>query len=130
MAGKKARALEKKSERLEARRDARAANAGNAIPGLLNDIVVTHFFRCDNFDYPAYLARLPAVSSTMHDTVAATGHQFEELDEDNAVKLGCLSAVQRMQRGGNLSRREVLCRAAASGEHLEELKVLRENGCP
>ena len=130
MAGKKARALEKKSERLEARRDARAANAGNAIPSLLNDIVVTHFFRCDNFDYPAYLARLPAVSSTMHDTVAATGHQFEELDEDNAVNLGCLSAVQRMQRGGNLSRREVLCRAAASGEHLEELKVLRENGCP
>ena len=48
MAGKKARALEKKSER----RDARAANAGDDIPGLLNDIVVTHIFRSDNFDIP------------------------------------------------------------------------------
>jgi hypothetical protein len=46
MSGKKARARRKKSER----RVANAANtafAGEAIPGLLNDIVVTHILRTD-----------------------------------------------------------------------------------
>jgi|TARA_B110000977_G_scaffold47605_1_gene64736 hypothetical protein len=38
--------------------------------------------------------------------------------------------VQRRQRQGRLSRRELLCQAAASGGKLEELKILRENGCP
>ena len=47
-----------------------------------------------------------------------------------AVELGCLSAVQRLQRGGRLSRQELLCQAAARSGQLEELKVLRENSCP
>ena len=42
-------------------RDAGAANAGEAIPGLLNDIVITHVLRSEHFDDPADLARLPAV---------------------------------------------------------------------
>ena len=66
----------------------------------------------------------------MRDTVAATGLRFKELGEDEAVELGCLSAVQRMQRQGRLSSRELLCHAAALSGQLEELKLLRENDCP
>ena len=44
--------------------------------------------------------------------------------------LGCLSALQRLHRGGRLSRQEYLCEAAARSGQLEELKVLRANGCP
>ena len=110
--------------------DASAANAGEAIPGLLNDIVVTHFLRSGHFDDPADLARLPAVSRAMRDAVAATGLEFEELDEDRAVNLGCLSAVKRLQRGGRLSRQEYLCQAAARSGQLEELKALRADNTP
>ena len=121
MSGKKARARKKKKER-------RDANAGDAIPGLLNDIVVTHVLRSEHFDDPADLARLPAVSRAMRDAVAETGLRFEELDEDDALNLGCLSALQRLQRQGRLSRQEYLCEAAARGGHVEKLKILREIG--
>ena len=40
----------------------RDANAGDAIPGLLNDIVVAHVLRSEYFDDPADLARLTAIS--------------------------------------------------------------------
>ena len=102
MSGKNARARKKKSERRDANA-ANAANAGEAIPGLLNDIVVTHVLRAEHFDDPADLARLPAVSRAMRDAVAETGLLFEELDEWEAVNLGCVSAVQGLQRGGRLS---------------------------
>jgi hypothetical protein len=59
----------------------------------------------------------------MRDAVAATGLQFEELDELEAVNLGCLSAVQRLYRGGRLSRQGRLCHAAARGGNLEKLKL-------
>jgi len=85
------------------------ADAQDAIPGLLDDIVVTHVLRSEYFDDPADLARLPAVSRAMRDAVAATGLAFDELDENEAVDLGCLSAVQRLHRGGHLSRQEYLC---------------------
>ena len=124
--GAETRARKRKRER----RDATAANAGEAIPGLLNDIVVTHVLRSENFDDPADLARLPAASRAMRDAVAATGLRFEELDEDEAVPLGSLSAVQRLQRGGRLSRRELLCETAARGGHLEKLQALRADGWP
>ena len=106
------------------------ADAQDAIPGLLDDIVVTHVLRSEHFDDPADLARLPAVSRAMRDAVAATGLRFEELTEDRAAELGSLSAVQRMQQGGCLSRQEVLCEAAARSGQLEKLKVLRADGCP
>ena len=106
------------------------ADAQEAIPGLLDDIVFTHVLRSEYFDDPADLARLPAVSRAMRDAVAATGLWFAELDEDEAVDLGCLSNVQRLQRGGWLSRQERLCQAAARSGQLQELKALRENGCP
>ena len=93
-------------------------DAGEAIPGLLNDIVVTHVLRSEYFDDPADLARLPAVSRAMRDAVAATGLAFEELDGLDATIIGCLSAVQRMQRQGRLSRQEYLCQAAARSGQL------------
>ena len=117
------------------KRDAHVANAGEAIPGLLNHIVVTHVLTSENFDDPADLARLPAVSRAMRDTVAATGLRFLELGERRAVELGCLSALQRLLRGQRGGRpwdyqREYLCHAAARGGQLEELKVLRAGGRP
>ena len=108
--------------------DTNQSDAGEAIPGLLDDIVFTHVLRSEYFDDPADLARLPAVSRAMRDAVAATGLWFAELDEDEAVDLGCLSNAQRLQRGGWLSRQERLCQAAARGGQLEELKVLRADG--
>ena len=108
----------------------RDANAGEAIPRLPNHLVVEHILRTEHFDDPADLARLPAVSRAMRDAVAATGLRFEELDEKEAVYLGCLSAVQRRQRQGRLSRQEFLCQAAARSGQLEELQVLRADGWP
>ena len=110
--------------------DASAANAGEAIPGLLNDIVVTHILRSEHFDDPADLARLPAVSRAMRNAVAETGLRFEELDEYRAAELGCLNAVQRLERGGRLSYQERLCQAAARGGRLEVLQWAQANGCP
>jgi hypothetical protein len=124
--GVETRAQKRKQER----RDATAANAGEAIPGLLNDIVVTHVLRSEHFDDPADLARLPAVSRAMRDTVAETGLAFEELGEYHAMRLGCLSAVLRLQRGGHLSRQEYLCATVARSGNLEKLKEFRANGCP
>ena len=129
MSGKKARARKKKKERRDAN-TANTANAGEAFPRLPNHLVVTHVLRSEYYDDPADLARLPAVSRAMRDAVAETGLRLKELDEDAAVKLGCLSAVQRMQRQGRLSRREYLCQAAARSGQLEELKVLRADGWP
>ena len=129
MSGKKARARKKKKERRDAN-TANTANAGEAFPRLPNHLVVTHVLRSEYYDDPADLARLPAVSRAMRDAVAETGLRLKELDEDAAVKLGCLSAVQRMQRQGRLSRQELLCQAAARSGQLEELKVLRADGWP
>jgi len=109
---------------------ARKKSMQEAIPGLPDHLVVEHIVRSEYFDDPADLARLPAVSRAMRAAVAATGLQFVQLDEEKALKLGCLSALQRLQRQGRLSRQENLCAAAARSGLLEELKVLRANGCP
>ena len=106
------------------------ADAQDAIPGLPDHLVVTHVLRSEYFDDPADLARLPAVSRAMRDAVAATGLRFEEMGENEAVELGCLSVLRRLQRQGRLSCQELLCQAAARSGQLEELKALRENGCP
>jgi hypothetical protein len=75
MSGKKAHARKTKSERRNANA-ANAVNAGEAIPGLPDHLVVTHILRSGHFDNPADLARLPAVSRTMRDAVAETGLRF------------------------------------------------------
>ena len=46
------------------KRDAHVANAGEAIPGLLNDIVVTHVLRSENFDDPARMFKRRAAPAT------------------------------------------------------------------
>ena len=94
-------------------RDAAAANGGEVIPRLPNHLVVEHILRSENFDDPSDLARLPVVSRAMRDAVAGTGLRFEELGEDEALELGCLCVLKRLQRGGRLSRQEFLCQAAA-----------------
>jgi hypothetical protein len=106
------------------------AEVQDAIPGLPDHLVVTHVLRAEYFDDPAELARLRMVSRTMRDTVSATGLRFEEMDENEAVELGCLSVLRRLQRQGRLSCQELLCYAAAKCGQLEELKDFRENGCP
>ena len=120
------------SKRKRECRDASAANAGEAIPGLLNDIVITHVLRSENFNDPADVARLRAVSHAMNDAVTATGCQLNELSAHDAVRRGCLSAVERLQRRGMLhaQEREYLCHAAVRSGHLEKLKLLRENNAP
>ena len=126
MANKRNRARKKR----KIRRDLDFANAGLAIPGLPNHLVVTHILRSEYFDNPEDLARLPAVSRGMRDAVAATGLRFEDLNKLRAMELGYFSAVGRLQRGCRLSRQEYLCGAAARGGQLEKLKVLREVGIP
>jgi len=111
-------------------RDATAANAVEAFPGLPNHLVIAHILRSDYFDDPADLARLPSVSSAMCDTMAATGLRLKELGEYQASSLGFLSALRRLHRGGPLSREEHLCEAAARSGQLEELKLLHKNGWP
>ena len=106
------------------------AEVQEAIPRLPDHLVVEHVLRAEYFDDPADLARLTAVSRAMRDAVAAMGLRFKELDEYGALKLGCLSALQRLQRQGRLSREEHLCQAAARSGQLEELKALRADGCP
>ena len=116
--------------RAQKRKRVRDAKLGEAIPGLLDDIVITHVLRSEHFDDPADLARLKAVSCAMRKAVAEKGVRLKEIDEEEAVRLGCLGAVQRLDRRGRLSGKELLCAAAAMSGQLEELKLLRENGCP
>jgi hypothetical protein len=92
------------------------------IPGLLDDIVVTHVLRSEYFDDPVDLARLRRVSRAMRDAVTATGLRFKKMEVNEAVELGCL---KRLQREGRLSCQEYLCQAAAGSGQLEELKTLR-----
>jgi hypothetical protein len=118
------------------------ADAQDAIPGLLDDIVVTHVLRSEHFGDPADLARLPAVSRAMRDAVAATGLRFKELGEKRAAELGCFSALRQVAaRVGNLEKLKLLrandcqldeltCTDAAQGGHLEVLQWARANGCP
>ena len=66
----------------------------------------------------------------MRGAVTATGRRRQQLDEKRAVELGCVSAVERLQRGGRLSRQEYLCQAAARSGNLEKLKQFRRDRFP
>ena len=106
-------------------------DTSQAIPGLLNDVVINHVLRSENFLDPGDLAVLRAVSRAMRDAVDATGRKLElwEISLERAAELGCSRAVRRMILAGRSSRK-VLCRAAAAGGQLEELKFLVAAGCP
>ena len=131
--------------------DARARSAPVAFPRLPFDVVVTHVLRETNFPDPADLAVLRAVSRGMRDAVdaslAATGRELCELDDEAATTRGVLSAVTRLKRRGLLKSDVWLscseprsrnyetgetrtCAFAAMGGHLEVLEWLRENKCP
>lgn len=117
-----------------------AGETQEAIPGLPDDIIVTHILRYDYFDaaerarlqsvsrgmrdavtatdeafsgLPNYLVRLRMESRGMHDAVTMTGRRVENLNERDAVKFGCLGTLRRLQRRGLLSQEEHLCQAAA-----------------
>ena len=66
-------------------------DAQAAIPGLPDHLVIEKILRSEYFDDPAYLARLPAVSRAMRDAVAATGLEFEELDEKKPYRSDVLA---------------------------------------
>ena len=109
---------------------ARRSSPQAAIPALPDHLVVAHILRSEYFDDPADLARLRAVSRAMRDTMADTGLELYELHERQASRLVCVSALERLQRAGHLSRQEYLCMAAAEGGHLKKLKQFREKGYP
>ena len=108
--------------------DAIQPETQSAIPGLSDDVVIGAVL--GRTEDPTDLARLRAVSREMRDAVAATGLRFVELPDYTAAALGCLSALQRLQRRGRLTRRDHFCQAAARVGNLEELKALRANGTP
>jgi hypothetical protein len=91
-----------------------------AIPGLPTEVVVFHVLKSENFRDPGHLAQLRVVSHA----VAATGHPVNDLTEEQYVELGCVNALQRLQRGGTLSKEELLCEVAARCGQLEELQQL------
>ena len=66
----------------------------------------------------------------MRGAVTATGRQVKELDAYDAVELGCVSAVERLQRGGRLLKKQHLCQAAARSGNLEKLKQFRRDRFP
>ena len=106
-----------------------------ALPGLSNHLVVEHILSPVNKyfgDDPVDLARLCTVSPAMRDAVTATGLKIEEIGDDSARKIGCLSALRRWQRRGQLSNanEKYMCEAAALSGQLEERKLLRENSWP
>ena len=101
-----------------------------AIPRLPDHLVVAHILISEYFgDDPADLARLRPVSRGIRAAVSATGLRFAELGEISAVYIGCLSALERRQRQGRLSRQKYLCEGAARSGHLEVLQWAHENGC-
>jgi hypothetical protein len=116
--------------RARKRRRSLDAQAGVVIPGLPFEVVVTHVLRKENLPDPADLAVLRRVSRGMHDAVDATGREIEELGENDAADLGCLTTLRCLQRQGRLSRKESLCQAAARSGQLEELIDLRAENWP
>ena len=107
-------------------------DAPDAIPGLPNHVIEHHVLRSEYFPDPADFARLQTVSRAMRNAVAATGRPVEPMGWEKASKLGCLSALQRLQRQGNIppfGKKEVFRWAAYRGD-LETMKWAHENYFP
>ena len=62
--------------------------------------------------------------------IRASRLSIHQAPQNEAPEVGCISALQRLQRGGQLSCQELLCQAAARSGQLEELKALRADGWP
>lgn len=111
---------------------AHQSDAHDAIPGLPNHVVERHVLDLKNIPDPADLARLQTVSRAMRDAVAATGRMIEPMGWQEASKLGCQSALQRLQRQGEIpveGKIEVFRWASYRGD-LELMKWAHENDFP
>jgi hypothetical protein len=102
------------------------------IPGLPGHLVVAHVLEAEKMPDLIDLARLRAVSKGMRKAVAETKRKVEEPSEREAVAKGYLNTVKHMHSRGRLSRKELLCAAAASSGQLplEELKAMRAENFP
>ena len=105
---------------------ATAHNAGEAIPGLPQDVVVTHILRSDTD--PIVIARLRAVSRPMRDAVDQTRLFVEEMPTERAAELGCLDTLHHQLLKGRLNK-SIVCEFAAQGGQLEMLQWGHANGC-
>ena len=104
--------------------------SGEPIPGLPGHLVVAHVLGSDKLPDPTDLARLSAVSQGMRKAVAETKRTLKKPNEEEAAQKGYLSTLKHMYSAGRLSRKTLLCEAAARSGQLEELKSLRAKGAP
>ena len=104
----------------------RGTNPQEALPGLPQDVVVTHILRSDTD--PIVLARLKAVSRAMRDAVERTGLRVEKMITERAAHFGCLDTLQHKLQKGRLDKSKV-CKLAALFGQLEVLQWARANGC-
>tara|TARA_B110000305_G_scaffold238781_1_gene304975 strand:+ start:561 stop:1121 length:561 start_codon:yes stop_codon:yes gene_type:complete len=71
---------------------AQQSDSQEALPGLPQDVVVTHILRSDTD--PIVLARLRAVSRAMRDAVDTTGLSVKEVSAEEASQLGYLDTLK------------------------------------
>ena len=105
-----------------------ANDAADALPGLLNDILITHVF--PHLPDPADLAILRGVSRGMRDAVDATGREIDEFSEEDAAERGYVRTLECLRRRGVLDDERLLCAAAAKSGDLGKLKALRAEELP
>ena len=115
----------------------RGTNPQEALPGLPQDVVVTHILRF--VPDTVVLARLRAVNRAMRDAVerrrGKTGlslvrsrfrsmvssiNLLEEMTTEEAAELGYLDTLQHLLQKGRLNK-AIVCRLVAKGGHLEVL---------
>jgi hypothetical protein len=118
-----------KRERAALANDARQSEKQEAIPGLPQEVVITHILRSENLADPTDLARLCAVSRGMCEAVTATGREIKEMIQQEAAQHGCLSTLIHLFRRGRLFRKKI-CETAARFGQLETLRWARAKGCP
>jgi len=104
------------------------SNARQPISSLPFD-VINLILNPENLPDAIDLARLRVVNRTMRDAMTATGREMKEMNELDAVNLGCLSTLKHLHSRGHLERKEWLCMFAARSGQLEVLQWARANGC-
>ena len=105
------------------------SNARQPISSLPFD-VINLILNPENLPDAIDLARLRVVNRAMRDAMTATGREMKEMNELDAVNLGCLSTLKHLHSRGHLERKEWLCMFAARSGQLEVLQWARANGCP
>ena len=104
------------------------SNARQPISSLPFD-VINLILNPENLPDAIDLARLRVVNRAMRDAMTATGREMKEMNELDAVNLGCLSTLKHLHSRGHLERKEWLCMFAARSGQLEVLQWARANGC-